>query len=112
MAEYIEREALLEKLHEIGGCGAEPDTWADGYDKAIDVAYGLVLRTPAANVAPARHGAWKKSSDDYCGLNIIKCSLCHEEWCFEVDDDVVDLNYNYCPNCGARMDGGDGNATD
>lgn len=52
MAEYIEREALLEKLHEVGGCGAEPDTWADGYDKAIDVAYGLVQRTPAADVVP------------------------------------------------------------
>lgn len=50
------------------------------------------------------HGLWKKSKDDYCGLNIIKCSLCREEWCFEVDDDVLYLNYHYCPNCGAKMD--------
>ncbi|MGN0663947.1 MAG: hypothetical protein ACI4L5_02620 [Negativibacillus sp.] len=50
------------------------------------------------------HGKWEKSKDDYCGLNIIKCSLCREGWCFEVDDDFFDLNYHYCPNCGAKMD--------
>lgn len=50
-------------------------------------------------------GRWEKSEDDYCGLNLWKCSLCREEWCFEIDDDVKDLNYNYCPNCGAKMEG-------
>ena len=54
-----------------------------------------------------RHGRWKKSEDDYSCLNIIRCSVCGEEWCFEVDDDVKDMNYNYCPNCGAKMDGED-----
>ena len=59
---------------------------------------------PTADVAPVVHGKWEKSEDDYCGLNIIKCSLCREEWCFEVEDDVIDLNYKYCPNCGSKMD--------
>lgn len=54
-------------------------------------------------------GKWVKSEDDYCGLNIIKCSLCREEWCFEVDDDVETLNYHYCPNCGAKMKGAENN---
>lgn len=66
-----------------------------------------------ADVEAVRHGRWEKTEDDYCGLNIIRCSLCREEWCFEIDDDVKALNYNYCPNCGAEMDGerkdGDGN---
>ncbi len=48
-------------------------------------------------------GRWEKTEDDYCGLNLWQCSLCNEEWCFEIDDDVKDLNYNYCPNCGADM---------
>lgn len=56
MAEYIEREVLLKKLHEAGGCGAEPNTWADGYDKAIDHAYGIAQKIPAADVAPVRRG--------------------------------------------------------
>ena len=54
--------------------------------------------------APVRHGRWTIAEDDYYGLNIVKCSVCHEEWCFEERDDVFDLNYHYCPNCGALMD--------
>ena len=59
---------------------------------------------PAADVAVVQHGRWEKSEDNYYSLNLVKCSVCHEEWCFEIDDDVKDLNYNYCPNCGAKMD--------
>lgn len=38
-AEMLPKASVLEKLHEIGGCGADPDTYADGWDKAIDQAY-------------------------------------------------------------------------
>lgn len=48
----------------------------------------------AANVAPVRHGRWISSHDEFC-----ECSLCkypvHASWC----------QTNYCPNCGAKMDG-------
>lgn len=95
MAEYIEREELLEKLHEIGGCGAEPDTWADGYDKGIDVAYGLVQRTPAADVAPARHGKWL-ASFEYDELIHADCSECNGRTFYM---------HHFCPCCGAKMNG-------
>ena len=61
---------------------------------------------PAADVADVVHGEWLRSDDDWDSLTTIQCSLCSEEWCFETDDDVSLLNYKYCPNCGARMDGG------
>ena len=61
---------------------------------------------PAADVADVVHGEWLRSDDDWNSLTTIQCSLCSEEWCFETDDDVSLLNYKYCPNCGARMDGG------
>lgn len=63
-------------------------------------------QTPTVDAVPVVHGRWKRSEDDYCGVNIIKCSICRKEWCFECGDDVFDLNYHYCPNCGAKMDGG------
>lgn len=63
-----------------------------------------------ADVQEIKHGKWIESEDDYYGFYIIKCSLCREEWCFEVEDDVKSMNYNYCPNCGAKMDGGNNNA--
>ena len=88
--EYIDREAFKD---EYLCCGYLPEMSEDEFDAF-----------PAADVAPVRHGEWLKAEDDYCGLNIIQCSICHEEWCFEIDDDVIDLNYHYCPNCGALMD--------
>ena len=65
----------------------------------------FIEKEPAADVAPVVHGRWTIAEDDYYGLNIVKCSVCHEEWCFEEGDDVFDLNYHYCPNCGAYMMG-------
>ena len=56
MADYMERRRVLSILHEIGGCGAEPGTWADGYDKAINEAYDGISREPAADVAPVVNG--------------------------------------------------------
>ena len=65
-----------------------------------------IRELPAADVAEVVHGEWLRHDDDWDSLTTIQCSLCSEEWCFETDDDVSLLNYKYCPNCGARMDGG------
>ena len=96
MPRYIDADALTRRFKRRGCFNKE--------------AYGVVSATiiataPTADVAPVVHGRWTKTEDDYYGLNIVKCSVCREEWCFEVEDDVFDLNYHYCPNCGAKMDG-------
>ena len=92
--EYIERKRAI-----VDACNSL-ELYPSEYAKLEDA----LNRIPTADVAPVRHGEWLKAKDDYCGLNIIQCSICHEEWCFEIDDDVIDLNYHYCPNCGAKMD--------
>ena len=46
-------------------------------------------------VAPVRHGRWIMHDDEF-GLTC-ECSACHIE---TMGDG------NYCPNCGAKMDGG------
>ena len=61
---------------------------------------------PLPTVKPLVHGKWLRSDDDWYSLTAIRCSICGEEWCFEIDDDVTLLNYKHCPNCGAKMDGG------
>lgn len=43
--EYIERETIIEKLNEIGGCDATDD-WGKGWDKAIDAAIEAVMQIP------------------------------------------------------------------
>ena len=52
---------------------------------------------PAADVAPVRHGYWVKEKRDV--LIHWHCSACKE--CFYLDMP----NAEYCPHCGAKMDG-------
>lgn len=92
MKEYIEREALLENQQEI--CywnGLE-----DRYDDFVPVQ--IIEKAPAADVAPVRHGEWKLPTINGKPLLITNftCSVCGE---FSHEET------NYCPNCGARMDG-------
>ena len=91
MSKYVNAADAAEKIAEKHGIRI-----ADLCDTFGDI--------PAADVAEVRHGRWTIAEDDYYGLNIVKCSVCHEEWCFEERDDVFDLNYHYCPNCGSLMD--------
>ena len=93
--EYIERQRAI-----VDACNSL-ELYPSEYAKLEDA----LNRIPAADVVEVRHGRWTIAEDDYYGLNIVKCSVCHEEWCFEERDDVFDLNYHYCPNCGAYMMG-------
>lgn len=54
------------------------------------------------------HGEWSTIEDDYCGLPALQCSECNQEYWFEEEPPIK--IYNYCPNCGAKMDGGAKNA--
>lgn len=101
--DYISRAAALEDFE---SCNAENPNWTPQRVKT------LLLRQPAADVAEVVHGQWLRADDDWNSLTTIQCSLCSEEWCFETDDDVSLLNYKYCPNCGAKMDGGNDNVSD
>lgn len=64
-----------------------------------------VSDAPAADVAPVVHGEWIEDHD------YLKCPECGVmvKWDFTFFDIG---NWNYCPNCGAKMDGGDNNEAD
>ena len=98
MAEYIEKQEYCENI-----CRCDQEF--------CDRNTCLIWKTPAADVAPVRHGYLEKIEDDYFCIVTLKCSLCHEEWTFEdySDDPDYNWNYNFCPNCGAKMDGGENN---
>ena len=93
MTDYIRREDAQKALFAPEMCYAP-------------VQVKIIRELPAADVAEVVHGEWLRADDDWNSLTTIQCSLCGEEWCFETDDDVSLLNYKYCPNCGAKMDGG------
>ena len=61
---------------------------------------------PAADVAPVRHGEWANEE------TAVTCTACGRSYDtdFEIKRNVI-LNFDYCPNCGAKMDGGDLNGS-
>ena len=97
MADYISRKDAIDWFMSfimMGEDNIPAETAVDDLKWAI----------PAADVEPVRHGRWERTDDDWNSLSTFQCSSCGEEWCFEIDEDLLSLNYNYCPNCGAKMD--------
>ena len=65
----------------------------------------LILReAPTIDVAPVRHGRWVSVPHKLARV----CSVCNRDEPYKFADIDADV-YNYCPNCGAKMDGGAGN---
>ena len=96
MAEYIEKTQLIEKLkHRVST--DDDSKFATGFIKGTNEALGIIeewiASIPTADVAPVVHGQWE------CGC---QCSVC--------GDSPGPYNsrhkpyYNFCPNCGAKMD--------
>lgn len=59
---------------------------------------------------PVRHGRWIKAKESlwFSDFDCVFCSNCNETWIADEDTgfDFLDV-WNYCPNCGAKMDGGE-----
>lgn len=97
--EYIEREALIKLIEENSETKFD---WSESVD--IDVLRPAIRDIPAADVAPVLHGKWESFAH---GSNARTCSNCHISQTVNVYNDEV--MYNYCPYCGAKMDGGKNN---
>ena len=52
-----------------------------------------------------KHGEWTTIEDDWNEETIYKCSVCKEEF-VTIDGTPPENLWNYCPCCGAKMDGG------
>ena len=101
MAEYIEREALKNDIAK----STEPFNTGSVF-RAIN-------RQIAADVAPVVHGrwiSWEKAGNCVPSPDRHECSVCHDA--AQVLVNGFELLSDYCPNCGAKMDGGDSDAAD
>ena len=109
MTEYIEREALIRRIKEIH-C-AECDSYHGVRCRAcwVDDTLDYIDSEPAADVAPVRHGRWV---DNHCTACVMM-PMGDEMWeICDFEPPHFEKFMDYCPNCGAKMDGGDNNATD
>lgn len=70
----------------------------------LEQARQAIKDCPSADVMPVRHGRWKPVEKeqyrrDDGSYMLVECSICGTS-------SLDTTNYPYCPNCGARMDGG------
>ena len=117
MAEYIDREALkknFESRHMDYRNRSEKNL-GNGYwavDDTLQTAaiimkscLDTVCETPAADVAEVRHGEW--IVEKYSGHFDVKCSACSKSYYVHEKGQYRIEQSNFCPNCGAKMDGKD-----
>lgn len=85
----IDADALIEDIKTVNPIMDDKIEW------------GKRIVNAAPTIDPVRHGRWLFTDTNTC-----ECSVCHtcEPYPFS--------EFEWCPNCGARMDGGTDNATD
>lgn len=83
MTRYIDAEALERAV-------SRPSLFDINKDDVI----ALIVEQPAADVEEVRHGEWTKSSPYNRFMNCSSCGFGQNH-----------TTFNYCPNCGAKMDG-------
>lgn len=109
MADYIERGALQTALQRKKA-GAANGRYTDGWNDCLMRFKSMVSCFPAADVAPVVHGRMVETErpmrDGKSKVYGRECTACKRF----TRSPFVD-SWNYCPNCGARMDG-DCNAAD
>lgn len=90
MANYIDREAI------------KYEQWAFGpYNRPLKIVRKTTIDSiPAADAAPVVHARWiERQTPHAIGGISAKCSVCAKSVQY------LGNPLNYCPNCGARMDG-------
>ena len=84
MAEYIKREAVIDLI-------------TRRYENP-EICTQEINSIPAADVALVVHGRWITNSDRPDTLICSNCNCGYDMWKHDP--------HNYCPNCGAKQDGG------
>ena len=94
MHEYIEREAAVKVAEKYGLANGSA---LGRHTGLADCIASEIADIPAADVAPVVHGRWVEKEKYTFGI-MYDCSLCENR--------ILDNGHpwNYCPNCGAKMD--------
>lgn len=104
MAEYIELEVAVKAFNNFdAGRADSPSFTLLRPEEFAEYLYEL----PTADVAPVVHGLWEKEPSSFwrwtpsgavaVARTTYRCGLCGRG---------TAVKSNYCPNCGAKMDGG------
>lgn len=95
---YIERDIFIN--NELIPLVKTLDLCHPKQKKGVLMAISKLKEAPAADVVEVRHGEWVYNRGQAFGEPCYFCSLC-------IDGGSDNGRDNYCPNCGAKMDGKD-----
>lgn len=89
MAEYIDITSIKEQIaHVKRNVKSENSAYLIGYISALSTVEGMIASLPKADVKPVQYGEWAGTVCCCCGESTVNYYDC-----------------DYCPNCGAKMDG-------
>lgn len=94
----IDADALKERIRRFLSIKSLDDLLPE--EKAI---VQHIDRMPTVDAVPVRHGRWETDGMmmDECEFLMTRCTACGGTY-------EYGFNMPFCPNCGARMDGKDG----
>lgn len=96
MSRLIDADFVIDTVNEFKGKNRKTDLGIKLVEEIVSIA-------PTVDAEPIRHGKWINDNIDKW-----KCSLCQKgdiyafKWSV---DEGYELQDNYCPNCGASMEG-------
>ena len=93
MAKYIEKEVAVKIAEKYG---LTDGSVLGRHSGIADCIASEIATLPAADVVPVVHGKWMPFHSEAAG-DIQYCSACEIGF---------DAKTDYCPHCGAKMDGG------
>lgn len=96
MNDFIKKSEALENLKKLP---ASLDS------ETVQRCIETISNMPTVEAEPVRHGKWIEEDDYEYGENTWRCSVCGEPYVLIEGTPKQNL-YNYCPNCGAKMDEG------
>ena len=91
MADLIDRQALLATLE------YDPKKRNIVQPKST---FGIILAAPAVDAVEVKRGLWKHTDEAAGWFSKDECSECGYHHAHRYDLSF----FNYCPNCGAKMD--------
>lgn len=117
MSDYISRKAAVDAFFPVdpendGSDGTTPVYLEQNYSN--NEIESILWEVPAADVEPVRHGRWEGHSHSrYCGIDADGEPVYRDGVVYYCSNPKCRrktvVKENFCPNCGAKMDGGTDN---